>query len=144
MRDGGRRHPYHLLSAADKESYAVSRLRPSPLRCPDCEVGLMPEDLLPHQDKRCPGLPAPRPGDRWMSVFQVSRLGISRPALRHWIDSGLVRTRLDGNAQTFLEQDIVREFVIRRKRPWLRPFQRRRLLDGSQLELDLEGRRRKR
>lgn len=117
VRDGGRRHPYHLLSAAAKERYAVNRLRPSSLRCPDCHVGVLPQELLTHQEERCTGRDEPGPRDEWITIMEATRLGVTRPTLTGWARRGLVRLRDDGR---YLMRDVVYEIALRRRRPWIR------------------------
>ena len=94
---------YHKLSAATKRALVRDRQHEPPLRCPQCDMQLMPAELAEHQAERCPlELPPPHVAARWLGRVAALRYA---PASRldAWVARGLVRQRQDG---AYLERDL--------------------------------------
>jgi len=111
-----RMRSYHRMTVEEKEKFALDRLRPPSMRCPDCEVAVTPQDLLGHRAGYCRGRGDPHPRDRWIQPREALTLGLNHMTLWRWAKRGLVRTRKEGWSHAYLERDIVREIALRRRR----------------------------
>jgi hypothetical protein len=84
---------YSRLSTAEKERRHLDRMREPPIRCPQCETAVQPDELLVHQAERCPGKPEPHPLSKWVTWGEARRLGVPAMSLSRWTRKGWVRVR---------------------------------------------------
>lgn len=57
---------YHLLPIAEKRALAIDTQRERAVTCPDCDMQVMPVDLLAHLAERCEGRRAPGMSAKWV------------------------------------------------------------------------------
>lgn len=110
---------YHLLSANEKRTVSLARVRPPAVTCPACDTQVMSADLLAHIEQRCTGPREPGPGSKWVSWAEALKLGISKKALWTWVHRGDVRMRGERGERQYLHRDLVvqvaRRLLIRRR-----------------------------
>lgn len=94
---------YNRLSVAEKE--ARNRLHGRPRRCPVCEMGVQPGDILAHAS-RCEGPPALHPQDRWVGWSEARRLGAGASTLHRWVAAGRVRISGEEGSRRYLLGDL--------------------------------------
>lgn len=106
--------PYQRLPIAEKRALDLSRARQPAVTCPDCDLQVMPVDLLNHLRDRCGGLRPPGPADKWVSFREALALGVPRGTLSRWVDAGLVRVMGAVQDRRYLHRDLALR-VARRK-----------------------------
>lgn len=104
---------YHGLSIADKQRQQRLAQREPSVRCPWCDVALMPADLLVHLAERCTGPTEPHHTSAWLSWRDALALGVPKATLSRWAATGRVRTRGDKRAREYLLRDIAKNLAIR-------------------------------
>lgn len=103
---------YRRLSVKDKE--ARNRQHGRPRRCPVCEMGIQPGDIIAHAE-RCEGLPDLHPRDRWVSWSEAVRLGAPESTLHGWIAAGRVRNSGEEGSRRYLLGDVEICIVLLRR-----------------------------
>lgn len=98
---------YQRLSIIEKRALDVSRVREQPIACPECGVGVMPEELLAHLGKRCEGQKAPGPRAKWVTWPEARALGVPRQTLARWVAHGFVRFVGEPQSRKYLLRDLV-------------------------------------
>jgi len=107
-----------LLPIAEKRALDLARVHEPPVSCPDCNTKVLPVDLLPHMDQRCPGLPEPGPSSRWLNYRQAIDFGVRPRTLDRWTRNGQIRSRGGRGERQYLERDLV--VRIAQRRAWRR------------------------
>lgn len=105
---------YRKLSIADKRRLDLSRARDTAIRCPDCDMQVLPADLLPHLSERCAGRPEPVPGAKWLTFREVMALGVPRATLADWTRTGQVRFVGEIQDRKYLLRDLALKVAQRR------------------------------
>lgn len=103
---------YHLLSIAEKRTEALTNARENPITCQECDMRVMPADLISHMESRCPGPSAPAPGSRWLSGREARAIGVAKSTLSFWANRGFVRVSGEGMDRRYLERDLVKSIQI--------------------------------
>lgn len=97
---------YRRLSVVQKRALDLSRARDAAVRCPECDMQVMPADLLAHLEQRCSGRPEPGPGAKWVSWREAIAQGVPRETLARWARSGLVRYVGERQDRKYLLRDL--------------------------------------
>lgn len=97
---------YHKLSIAEKRAQALATVREPAVTCPNCDVQVMPADLLAHLEQRCAGPRAPGPSSKWLTWREALALGVNRQTLSRWARSGLVRFMGERQDRKYLMRDL--------------------------------------
>lgn len=105
---------YHRLGIKEKRTRAREAMREPPVRCPECEMAVQPDELLWHQRERCQGAGEPHPQARWVSWSEALALGVPKPTLVRWVRARRVRVRGPRKRRKYLLRDLVRMVAIRR------------------------------
>jgi hypothetical protein len=105
---------YHKLSITEKRALDLDRVREPAVTCPSCDTQVMPVDLLPHLDQRCPGPRDPGPGARWIPHREVMAMGVPRGTLSRWANNGLVRFTGERQDRKYLYRDLAVKVAQRR------------------------------
>ena len=96
---------YRSMSVAEKEAH--NRMHEPPVRCPDCDMAVQPEDLEKHMAERCQGRPEPVRQCRWISWSEATKL-VSKVKLHRLVAKGKVRTRGEKGSRGYLYRDLVK------------------------------------
>ncbi len=96
---------YRRLSVVEKRALDLRRARDAAVRCPQCEMSIMPVDLLAHQEQRCAGRPEPGPGAKWVP-WREARAVVSERTLIRWVERGFVRFRGERGDREYLYRDL--------------------------------------
>lgn len=105
---------YQKLSIADKRALDLSRARDAAVRCPHCDMQVMPTDLVAHIDKRCAGRPEPGPGAKWVTWAEALAMGVPRVTMHRWVERGFVRFTGDRQDRKYLLRDLALKIAQRR------------------------------
>lgn len=105
---------YHKLPIAQKRAEALARVREPAVTCPDCDMQVMPVDLIGHLEQRCPGQRDPGPSAKWLTHREVMALGIPRATLTRWVQGGEVRAVGDVQDRKYLLRDLALKVAQRR------------------------------
>lgn len=97
---------YRKLSVAEKNKLALSRARDAAVRCPDCDMQVMPVDLLAHQRERCAGVADPGPGAKWVTWREALALGVPGKTFARWVERGFVRFTGERQDRKYLLRDL--------------------------------------
>lgn len=97
---------YHQLSIAEKRAENLARVREPAVTCPDCDMQVMPVDLLAHLEQRCQGRREPGPGAKWLTFREVMALGVPRATLAKWTRAGYVRFVGEVQDRKYLLRDL--------------------------------------
>lgn len=106
---------YRRLSVREKE--ARNRQHEPPTRCPVCEMGVQPDDLLAHLAGRCQGRPQPHLRSRWVTYREALKLGVSRSTLMRWANDGRVRKTGEIGNRRYLLRDLIKCISVRKAAP---------------------------
>lgn len=102
---------YQRLSLVQKRALDLSRARDAAVRCPLCDMQVMPADLQAHAEQRCSGRPEPGPGSKWLTHPEAIARGVAKQTLSDWAKAGKVRTRGERGDRLYLERDLVIQLV---------------------------------
>lgn len=97
---------YHKLPIAEKRALDLSRARQPAVTCPDCDMQVMPVDLLAHLAERCAGLRTPGPGDKWITWREALAMGVPRETLSRWVTNGHIRHVGERQDRKYLHRDL--------------------------------------
>ena len=103
---------YRKLSIADKNRLALSRARDAAVRCRNCDMQVMPADLVAHLEQRCAGRPEPGPGAKWVSARDAIVRRVPKATLSYWAKQGFVRTRGSRMDREYLLGDLAQRVSI--------------------------------
>lgn len=104
---------YRKLSIADKNKLALSRARDAAVRCRNCDMQVMPADLLSHLEQRCEGRPEPGPGAKWVSARDAIVRRVPKATLSYWVKQGFVRARGPRMDREYLLGDLAQRIAQR-------------------------------
>ena len=107
-------HPYHKLSAAQKQAQSLAAVRELPVSCPRCDTQLMPEDLIAHLDQRCTGPREPGPGAKWVNWQGAIAMGVPERTFKRWVQAKHVRYKGGRGDRLYLRRDLVKRLALRR------------------------------
>lgn len=105
---------YRHLPIAQKSAENLARMREEAVRCPSCDMHVMPVDLLAHVAERCPGLREPSPRSTWVSRREAVAMGLPEGMLSQWARHGEVRVRGERQDRRYLLRDLVLRIAQRR------------------------------
>jgi len=98
--------PYQKLSIQQKRELDLSKVRDAAVRCPHCEMQVMPVDLLVHVAQRCAGRPEPGPGAKWITHREALAMGVARATLSFWVERDFVRATGERQDRKYLLRDL--------------------------------------
>ena len=104
---------YRRLSVVQKRALDLSRARDAAVRCPECDMQVMPVDLLSHLKERCAGPPEPGPGAKWVTHREVMSMGVPRATLSFWANSKQVRFIGERQDRRYLLRDLALKIAQR-------------------------------
>jgi hypothetical protein len=104
---------YQKLSIADKRALDLSRARDAAVRCPNCDMQVLPVDLVAHLEQRCAGRPEPGAGAKWVMWNEALAQGVPRETLARWARTGLVRCVGERQDRKYLLGDLVKMIARR-------------------------------
>jgi hypothetical protein len=104
---------YHRMSLAEKQAYALARMREPAIACPHCDTQTTAADLLEHVATRCQGPREPGPSSKWIT-WREARAIVPRATLARWIKAGKVRVRGELHSRRYLLRDLVVKVARRR------------------------------
>ena len=84
---------YHLMTMQEKAARSLGQVRDASVRCPQCEMSVMPADLLAHIEQRCAGRPEPGAGAKWVNARDAIVRRVPKGTLSYWVQQGFVRAR---------------------------------------------------
>lgn len=82
---------YRRLSIVQKRALDLARARDAAVRCPHCEMQVMPADMSNHLEQRCAGRPEPGPGSKWVTWREALSMGVPGKTFARWVERGDVR-----------------------------------------------------
>ena len=97
---------YQKLSIADKRALDLSRVREPSVSCPQCDMQVMPVDLIAHLADRCSGQREPGPSAKWVDARDAIVRGVPKATLSYWVERGFVRARGDRMDRQYLLRDL--------------------------------------
>lgn len=105
---------YRRLSVVQKRALDLSRARSAAVRCQECDMQVMPVDLVAHLEQRCAGRPAPGAGEKWLTWREALAMGVPRETLRRWVGAGFVRFVGERQDRKYLLRDLAQKIAQRR------------------------------
>lgn len=97
---------YHLMSAHEKQAYSRQQVRDTPIRCRDCDMQVLPVDLLVHMEQRCAGRPDPGAAAKWVTRQDAIVRRVPKGTLSYWVARGFVRARGPAMDREYLLGDL--------------------------------------
>lgn len=104
---------YRKLSIGDKHRLYLARSRDASVRCPHCDMQVMPVDLQAHVAQRCAGRPEPGAGAKWVSWREALALGVPGKTFARWVERGFVRFTGERQDRKYLLRDLALKIAIR-------------------------------
>lgn len=97
---------YHLMSIKEKSARALGQARDASVRCPDCDMAVLPVDLLAHMQERCGGQPEIGAGAKWVSWREALAMGVPGKTFARWVERGFVRFVGERQDRKYLLRDL--------------------------------------
>lgn len=102
---------YRKLSIKDKRALDLLRARDASVRCPQCDMSMVPADLLVHLEVRCAGRPEPGSGAKWVSARDAIVRRVPKATLSYWVKQGFVRARGGQMDREYLLGDLAKRIA---------------------------------